>query len=171
MPATTLSKARLTITNSAGSTTPTQEFISVDNAFGLFTEGWAPGVEDWSWDASSQSTDFAILGTHSLKETYSQDNWTALSIHFDTNIVPGNYSLLTFWVKGGTQDNMIDVKSEQGGGSTNTITVPANVWTYYKMQIPGFLGGIPSMERLDFQMHGPSGGNQTVYVDDILFVK
>jgi len=171
MPVTTLNKAKLDITNSAGTGTTLQEFISVDNAFQIYTDGFGPGVEDWSWCTSAQSSDFSVLGTKALKETYNTGSWSALSIHFDTNIVPGNYSLLTFWIKGGTADTQMDVASEQGGGSTNTITIPANVWTYYKMNIPGFLGGIPSMERLDFKMHGPDNVNQTVYVDDILFIK
>jgi hypothetical protein len=169
MPATTLARAKLDITNSSGSITTIQEFVSVDNARILFAEDFGTGIYNWSWASVSPSTDFAVIGTHSLLAKYSKDGWQAISLHCDPTLDASQYTFYTFWVKGGTQDNQIDVRSENGG-STNTITVPANVWTYYKFPVAGFITGF-AIERLDFQMHGPSSVDQTVYVDDILLVK
>ncbi len=170
MPSTTLTRAKLDITNASGTITTQQEFISVDNALQFYTEGFGPGMQDWSWDNSSQSTDFAILGTHSLKEVYAAGNWAALSFHSDNAIPASNYTYLTFWAKGGSADVQVNVQTENGGGTT-TVTIPANVWTYFKLPIAGWINGV-NVVRLDFQMQGPNGGvDQTIYYDDILFVK
>lgn len=170
MPATAVFRAKLDITNLSGTSTTTQEFVSITNNFAFFAEDFGV-MQNWSWaSASGPSTAFAVTGTKSLFATYTKGNWQALSLHKDDpKIVASNYTYLTFWVRGGTADTQLDVNSENGG-STNTITVPAGVWTYYKMPVLGFLNGV-SIERLDFKMHGPDNVDQTVYFDNILLVK
>jgi hypothetical protein len=169
MPATSVTRARLDITNSSGTIVTNQEFVSVDNALQLFTENFGAGVYNWSWSSASISSDFSVLGTKSLKSVYSATGWQAVSLHCSPTIDASQYTYYTFWIKGGTQDNQLDVKSENGG-STKTITVLANVWNYYKFPVSGFITGFP-IERLDFQIHGPDNSNQTLYFDDILMVK
>lgn len=170
MPSTTVSRAKLDITNSSGTITTQQEFISVDNAKQLFTEDFGPGIYNWSWATVGISTDYAVLGTHSLKAVFASGSWQAISLHCDPTIDASQYAYYTFWIKGDpNQDVQVDVRSENGG-TTQTITVPANVWTYYKFKTD-FISGFP-IERLDFQIHGPNGSNSaTLYVDDILLVK
>jgi len=170
MPATSVYRAKLDITNSSGTSTTSQEFVSVDNNFAFFADDFGV-MQNWSWaSASGPSNAFAVTGTMSLFATYTKDNWQALSLHKDDpKIVASDYTYLTFWVKGGTADTQLDVNSENGG-STNTITVPANVWSYYKMPVLGFLNGV-NIERLDFKMHGPDNSDQTIYFDNILLVK
>ncbi len=169
MPATEKDRVTLDITNASGTMTTHQEFINVDKAFPIFTEGFGTGIFNWSWSSASVSTDFSILGGQSLKSVYSAGSWQAVSLHCDPTLDASQYTYLTFWVKGGTADTQLDVKSENGG-TTNTITVPANVWTYFKFNTSGFITGFP-IERLDFQIHGPDGSDQTLYFDDILLVK
>ncbi|MBX6380491.1 MAG: IPT/TIG domain-containing protein [Thermoflavifilum aggregans] len=170
MPSTTVSRARLDITNSSGTITTQQELISVDNAKQLFTEDFGTGIYNWSWATVSVSTDYAVLGTHSIKAVFAPGGWQAISLHCDPTIDASQYTYYTFWIKGDpNQDVQVDVRSENGG-TTQTITVPANVWTYYKFKTD-FISGFP-IERLDFQIHGPNGSNSaTLYVDDILLVK
>ncbi|MCL6523117.1 MAG: IPT/TIG domain-containing protein [Thermoflavifilum sp.] len=170
MPSTTVSRAKLDITNSSGTITTQQEFISVDNAKQLFTEDFGPGIYNWSWATVSVSTDYAVLGTHSIKAVFAPGSWQAISLHCDPTIDASQYTYYTFWIKGDpNQDVQVDVRSENGG-TTNTVTVPAKVWTYYKFKTD-FISGFP-IERLDFQIHGPNGNNSaTLYVDDILLVK
>ncbi|SFV34348.1 IPT/TIG domain-containing protein [Thermoflavifilum thermophilum] len=170
MPSTTVSRARLDITNSSGTITTQQELISVDNAKQLFTEDFGTGIYNWSWATVSVSTDYAVLGTHAIKAVFAPGSWQAISLHCDPTIDASQYTYYTFWIKGDpNQDVQMDVRSENGG-TTQTITVPANVWTYYKLKTD-FISGFP-IERLDFQIHGPNGNNSaTLYVDDILLVK
>jgi hypothetical protein len=170
MPSTAVFRAKLDITNLSGVSTTSLEFISITNNFAFFAEDLGV-MQNWSWcSASGSSTAFAVTGTKSLFATYTKDAWQALSLHKDDpKIVASNYTYLTFWVKGGTADTQLDVNSENGG-STNTITVPAGVWTYFKMPILGFMNGV-LIERLDFKMHGPGNTDQTVYFDNILLVK
>lgn len=169
MPASEATRAGLHITNASGEMTTNQEFINVDKAFQIFTEGFGNGIFNWSWSSASVSSDAAVLGTHSLKSVYGAGGWQAVSLHCDPTLNASEYTYFTFWVKGGTADTQVDVQSENGG-TTKTITVPANVWTYFKFKTSGFITGFP-IERLDFKIHGPDGGDQTLYFDDILLVK
>lgn len=169
MPATGGARVTLDITNASGTMTTNQEFVNVDKAFPIFTEGFGAGINNWSWSSASVSTDFSVLGTRSLKSVYGAGGWQAVSLHCDPTLDASQYTYLTFWVKGGTTDTQVDVKSENGG-TTQTITVPANVWSYFKFKTSGYITGFP-IERLDFQIHGPDGGDQTLYFDDILLVK
>ncbi len=171
MPATNVDRAKLRITNSSGFRVTDLEFTYIPRAFAFFTETFGTDIQDWSWASTHQaSTEQAFMGTKSLKAIYSSGGWQAISLHRnDPKIPASDYQFLTFWVKGGTADQQFEVFSENGG-SHKTITVPANVWTYYKLKISEFMAGV-MVERLDFQIHGPNGGDQVIYFDNILFVK
>jgi len=171
MPSTTLNTAQLDITNASGTitTSSTQEFAAVDNAYIFFADdNYGTGVGDWSWDGSSVATGTAILGDSSLKEVYSSGSWAALSFHTPSPVTANSYSYCSFWIFGGTASEQIDVSSEDGG-STVTETIPPGVWTFYTIPISGWIGGV-DVNRLDFKMHGPAA-TETVYVDDVMFVK
>lgn len=170
VPSATLYRTKLDVTNTSGTITTAQEFVSVDNAMQFYTDAFGAGISDWSWAASSQSTDFALMGTKSLKEGFSSGAWAALSFHADNAPIPAsNYTFLTFWVKGGTASVQINIASENGG-STTTITVPPTVWTYFRLPVAGWINGV-NVVRLNFQMQGPNGDSQTLYFDNVLFVK
>ena len=112
----------------------------------------------------------AYHGTNSFRVIYSAGAWQGASIHRDDpRINMNDYTYLTFWAKGGTADMNLQVWSENGG-SQKTVTLPANVWTYFKMPIQGHMNGV-MLERLNFQAVGPNGSNQTIYFDNILLVK
>jgi len=171
MPSTTVNRAKLRITNSSGFKVTDLEFTNIPKAFAFFTETFGTDIQDWSWASShNSSTEQAFMGTKSLKAVYSSGGWQAISLHRnDPKIPASDYQFLTFYVKGGTADQQFEVFSENGG-SHKTITVPANVWSYYKLKISEFMANV-MLERLDFQIHGPNGGDQSIYFDNILFVK
>jgi hypothetical protein len=171
MPATSVERAKLRITNSSGFRVTDLEFTNIPKSFSFFTENFDNGIQDWSWASTHQaSNEQAFMGTKSIKAIYGSGGWQAISLHRnDPKIAVSDYKYLTFYVKGGTADQQFEVFSENGG-SHKTITVPANVWTYYKLTISEFMAGV-MLERLDFQIHGPNGGDQTIYFDNILFVK
>lgn len=170
MPSTTVNRAKLKLTNASGDRVLAQEMTYIPNAFAIFVEGWGPGMHDWSWAGTHDvSGTEAYHGTKSFRVIYSANGWQGASIHRDDpRIRTSDYTFLTFWVKGGTADINMQVYSEQGGSKV-TITVPANVWTYFKMPIQGHMDGL-MLERLNFQAVGPAA-NQTIYFDNILLVK
>lgn len=172
LPASDVSSAKLAITNNAGTTTTDFALINMDKQLKLFTEGYGDGIQDWSWSATSVSSDpaFAVASTQSLKEVYAKGGWQGASLHSDNNIVASDYSALTFYVKGGTEDNLVDVSPDpQGTAKKVTVSVPANVWTYVTIPVVGNFDGTTT-QRFDFQIHGNSDADQTLYYDNILLV-
>lgn len=170
MPSTTVNRAKLKITNSSGERVIERELTYIPNAVVVFTEGWGPGMHDWSWAGTHDiSSTEAYHGTKSFRVIYSANGWQGASIHRDDpRINMSNYTYLTFWAKGGTADINMQVWSEQGGSKV-TVTIPANVWTYFKMPIQGHMDGL-MLERLNLQAVGPAA-NQTIHFDNILIVK
>ena len=165
--------AKLVVYNNAGSTTTDMSFVNMDQQLKFFTEGFENGMQNWSWCTAANSTDFAASGDTSLKATYAAGAWQGLSFHYDDPIVGADYSYLAFWVKGGTNDEQVDVIADaiiSGSGKTVTVNVPANVWTYVKVPAAGNFDGA-TFQRLNFQMHGPTGTDETIYFDDVIFVK
>jgi len=171
MPATTVNRAKLRITNASGERLIDREMTYIPNAVQIFVEGWGPGMHDWSWAGTHDiATGVAYHGTKSFRVIYSAGGWQGASIHRDDpRIKMSDYTYLTFWAKGGTADMNLQVWSENGG-SQKTVTIPANVWTYFKMPIQGHMQDV-MLERLNLQAVGPNGGNQTIYYDNILLVK
>jgi len=173
MPASTVNTTKLVVTNDAGSSVTPFQLLNMDNQLKLFTEGYGSGMQDWSWNSSSVSSDFAVSGTQSLKEKYSSGAWAGMSFHYDNNIVSNDYAAITLWIKGGTIDTQIDVAADavtSGSGGKATITVPAGVWTYFSIPIAGNYDN-SVFQRIDLQMHGPDGGDQTVYFDNVVLIK
>ena len=170
MPSTTVNRAKLKLTNSSGERVLSQELTYIPNAFPIFVEGWGPLMQDWSWAGTHDiSSTTAYAGTKSFRVIYSANGYQGASIHReDPRIKMSDYTFLTFWAKGGTADINMQVYSENGGSKV-TITIPANVWTYFKMPIQGHMETV-MLERLDFQAVGPAA-NQTIYFDNILLVK
>jgi len=173
MPASTVNTTKLVVTNDAGSSVSTFSVLNMDTQTKLFTEGYGPGVQDWSWDKSNISTDFAVSGTQSLKEIYGSGAWAGMSFHLDNAINANDFQALTLWIKGGTIDTQIDVGTDgvvSGAGGKTTITVPAGVWTYFTIPMAGNYDNTV-FQRFDLQMHGPDGGDQTVYFDNVVLIK
>lgn len=171
MPASTVPSTKLTVYNNAGGSTTTFSLINMDQQLKFFTEGYGPAMQDWSWDNSGVSTDFAVSGTESLKEIFSAGGYQGMSFHNDDVMNLATYQYLSFWVKGGSSDNSIGVFPDaiaSGSGSTVTISVPANVWTYITIPMTNFSG--VSCQRFDFQITGPTA-NQTLYFDNVVLVK
>jgi hypothetical protein len=169
MPAADVKTAKLIIHNNAGSTTTSFALTNMDKTFKFFTEDFASGIQNWSWCAASGSTNYAVAGTHSLQAVYGADGWQGLSFHYDFDIVFNNYQALSFWAKGGTQDNDVDVKPDgvsSGTAVAKTITIPAGVWTHFTIPVSGNFDGVTGT-RLNFQIHGPTGITETIYFDDI----
>lgn len=174
MPASSTSSAKLDVTNNAGTSTTPFSLVNMDKQFQFFTEGYGPGIQDWSWSTSTISSDpaFAVASSKSLKELYSKGGYQGASFHSDNPISMSDYTSLTFYVKGGTLDNIVDVAPDAitaGTGKTVKVTVPANVWTYVTIPVIGNFDGV-TCQRLNLQIEGNSNADQILYFDDVLLV-
>ncbi|RYY36166.1 MAG: cell shape determination protein CcmA [Sphingobacteriaceae bacterium] len=181
MPATDVASASLIITNSTGPITTSQKFVNLDKAYKIFTEGYGDGYQDASWAATFVSSTEAKTGTKSVGITYPAGNWSLIG--FGWNQIPksleSEYTYLSFWIKGGTVDYNLWIStsaSDGGAGSFNDngkITVPANVWTYYKIPLSQLQlwKNASSYNQIAWRIQGPDGAPQTMYFDDIIFVK
>lgn len=179
LPASTVNHTFLNISNVAGTVTTTQEFINADNAFVLFDDVYENGFQNASWgsDAFVSTTTFKS-GTASVAKTYDKDNWHQLGFGWN-NISDNGYTYLAFWIKGASLDYPLWIStatSEGGFASFNDydkINVPANVWTYFKLPVASLkLWATGSAwNQIGWRIQGPSGQNETFYLDDVMFVK
>lgn len=182
MPSTTVARAALDITNVTGTTTTTQEFVNIDQAFQVFTDDYAAGFGDGSWgDAAAISTAEFKTGSKSVGKNYQKGNWHLIGFaNWGSGIAyDASYKYLTCWVKGASRDYSLYIMSDKGVGGygnyieANRIDVPANVWTYFKVPLTTLNlwdSGSP-FNQLGFRIKGPDAQDETFYFDDVMLVK
>jgi hypothetical protein len=180
MPTTDVNTATLTITNSTGPTVTNQEFVNLDKAYKIFTEGFNNGFEIASWGPASVSTEFAKTGTTSFKAGYNKGQWSADGFANWNGIASmPEYKFMSFWVKGASLPYTLYVVGDQregGYGNSDTsvpIQIPANVWTYFKIPMETLQlwkkGG--PFKQIGFFIKGPDAQDEAFYFDDIIFIK
>jgi len=183
MPATTLARSTLDLTNVSGTTTTTEEFVSLENNFIIYADGFGPGaygsgVQSWSWSTTvSEVTDPVKTGTRALKAEYQNgglslflgSNWGSPQLNF-TDFHNPRPRYLSFWARNpGTAPVTILIQPDGGAGSFNatgqaSVSLPANdQWTYFKIDYP-FTG---NFARLNIRVQT----NATVFFDDIIWIK
>ncbi len=175
LPASSVKSAKLAITNNAGTSITPFTLVNMDQQFKFFTDDFGPGIHDYSWSTSSISNDpnFAVASSVSLKEVFSKGGYQGTSFFSDNAFKTSDYTSLNFYVKGGTEDNVLDVFADavvSGTANKVKVNVPANVWTYVNLPVIGNFDGIVC-QRFDFQLEGNSDAEQTLYFDDVLLVK
>ncbi|NBA74160.1 cell shape determination protein CcmA [Emticicia sp. ODNR4P] len=165
MPASSSTRSKLTITNSSGTITTQQELVSVDNNYGFFKDNFADGIDNWSWGGDfTASTKNVWTGTRSLEAAYN-GSWGGLALHSSAGISTAGVNYLTFWAKGADIDRQVSIKVNWA--TDKVVTIPANVWTYFKIPATGFLT-MPVINDFVFQIHDDG---KTIYFDNILLVK
>lgn len=179
MPATTLDRVKLDITNASGKITTTQEFVNVDKAFKFFTDGFQQGFQNASWgsDAFISTTVFKS-GTSSVGKTYAAGNWHQLGFGWN-QVSNDGYTFLSFWIKGASKEYPLWISSSASTGGFASfndnakITVPANVWTYFKLPLSqlNLWATSPTFNQLGWRIQGPNGQDETFYLDDVMLVK
>ncbi|MFD1816509.1 IPT/TIG domain-containing protein [Pseudarcicella hirudinis] len=182
MPVTSDGRTSLDIVNSSGLLKTTQEFVNVDKAFQIFTDGYGDGFADGSWgDAGVISSTIYKYGKKSIGKTYASGNWHVFGFaNWNTGVTySADYKFLTFWVKGASADYSLYISSDQGidgfgsFNESNKINVPANVWTYYKIPVSTLKlwANGNKFNQLGFRIKGPDTQNETFYIDNLLLVK
>lgn len=179
MPSSNVNRAKLDITNASGTITTNQEFVNLDKAFKFFTDNYAPGFQNASWGSDAFiSTSVAKSGSASLGKTYAKDNWHQLGIGW-TGVANDNYTFLSFWIKGASKDFDLWISTQTSPGgfasfeSSNKISVPANVWTYFKIPVSTLRlwATGTTFNQIGWRIQGPGGQDETFYLDDVILVK
>ena len=180
MPATTKYRTFLQITNQAGTVNTLEEFVSLTNNFKFFDDAYQNGEQDASWgDAGFISTTESKSGTASFGKNYQKGNWHQMGFGWN-NIADDNYKFLSFWMKGGSVNINIWVFSQQSPGGNGPfdnagqkITVPANVWSYYKIPVSqlNLWANGAAFNQIGWRLQGPDGQDEKMYLDDVMLVK
>lgn len=169
MPTSTADKGKLVLTNLSGKDTTSFTFVNIDRAAKVFTDQFDSGFQSWSWGgAYTSSTDDFITGTSSLKCVFeAKKSWGGLQLG-GGNIDLTGYRYFAFWIKGGTADIGFNIWLNWAG--SNTFTAPAGKWTYFQFDLLTTAGwtGLGSVNNVCFQIQG---GGETVYIDNITFIK
>ncbi|QJD96478.1 hypothetical protein HH214_11635 [Mucilaginibacter robiniae] len=203
MPKSTATRSTLLFTYTSGSSTVQtasgQEFVNIDLAYSIFTNGqYQNNWTNNSWANPSGATPTApsISGQGSFVATYPAGGW---QIEGFANYSGGfkydaSYKYLTFWVKGGTVDHTLVLVGDQMAGgdaqvqnanayAAQLIKVPAKVWTYFKIPLTtsqsstnvnqlNYWAKGNTATTLRFFLMGQSGDvNETYYFDEVMFVK
>jgi hypothetical protein len=191
-PSATISTANLVFTYAQGTATSTQEFVDVDNAYQIFTEGYQNGWGSWSWGTAGPSTSAAKGGNTSFSALFGGGSWWIDGFRqggggaTDGVSYAAGYQFLSFWVKGGTADETIYIEfgntgfANGGANKINAYDVPPGVWTYYKIPVSSLLWNTSTtswaanssslLNTVAFFMPGNSV-DETLYFDDVILIK
>lgn len=183
MPATTLTRGTLSITNGTGRMRTKQEFVHTALAYKIFTDTYGTGYQDGSWgDAGAVSTKEFKTGTASLGKTFQKGNWHLVNFaNWSASAIAysPDYTYVTGWVKGASADYSLYLTTDAGKGGfgdyneKNRIDVKAGVWNYFRLRLADIDFWVPgkTLKQVGFRIKGPDKGDETFYFDDILLVK
>jgi len=156
--------------------TSTILFNDMDNAYIVFTDNYGAGWYSNSWGPGAPSTAQAKTGTTSFAATYPKGNyWVDGFGNSGTGLPASNYTYLSMWIKGGIETYTLyltaDTRSAGFGNSDQStpITVPAGVWTYFKIPLAGL--NLQGSKAFGFWIPGPSDQSETLYYDDVILLK
>ena len=183
MPATTLNRGTLSITNSTGRIRTKQEFIYVDKAYKIFTDAYGTGFQDGSWgDAGVISTKEFKSGSASIGKTFQKGNWHLMNFaNWSSSAIAysSDYTYVTGWIKGASADYSLYLTTDAGKAGfgdyveANSIDVKAGVWNYFKLNLSAMDFWLPgkTLKQVGFRIKGPDKQDETFYFDDIMLVK
>ena len=181
MPASTLTRATLSITNGTGRIRTRQEFINLDKAYQIVADGYMNGFQDNSWgDAGIITTKEAKMGTSSATKTYQKGNWHLIGFANWSGVdYSKDYTYIAGWVKGASADYSLYISTDVSAGGMggfdekNRIDVKAGTWTYFKLRLSDmdFWSAGKTLKQIAFRIKGPDKQDETFYFDNIVLVK
>ena len=183
MPATSLTRGTLSITNSTGRMRTKQEFVNVDKAYQIFTDAYGKGFQDGSWgDVAAISTKEFASGTASIGKNFQKGNWHLIAFaNWSTSAIPysADYTYVTGWIKGASADYSLYLTTDAGKAGfgdfvdANKIDVKAGVWNYFKIKLSDMDFWLPgkTLKQVGFRIQGPDKQDETFYFDDLMLVK
>ncbi len=179
MPTSTATESQLLFSYTSGTSTASATssaiFNDLDNAYQVFTDNYDNGWYSSSWGPTAISTTVAKTGTSSFAATYDKGDWSADGFGTGgTGLPTASYNYLSFWIKGGIETYTLYLTADTRGGFGNSdtstpITVPAGVWTYFKMPLSTL--NLQGSKQFGFFIQGPNDQNETFYFDDVVLLK
>jgi IPT/TIG domain len=168
MPASSVDKGFLKITNATGTIITTQEFVNVAKAIPVFNDDLRNNFQNWGWGGTyAPSTEAKISGTGSMKAAFDPSgSWGGMQLGGGTISLSATHKFFTFWVMGADVDK--NVQFWINWGNQKVFTVPANKWTYFKYNLATEFPGVTNVDNVTFQMHNEG---KTIYFDNIMFTK
>lgn len=167
MPASSVPRAKLRLTNSSGERVTDMDFVNVSAAKTVFSEQLDNGFQNWGWggDFNASSDDF-ITGAKSMKAAFDPGGaWGGMQLGGGSIDLPG-YKYFSFWVKGADVDK--NVQFWLNWGNQKVITVPAGKWTYFRYELAVDYPGVTNVNNVTFQIFD---AGKTIYFDNIMFTK
>ncbi len=132
----------------------------------IYTDALAGGWQDWSWDTtrSFDNTQPVHSGSASIAITYTV-GWGGLSLHTNTPLPVRDYTVIRFWVHGGSAGGQSVRFYLKDGGESYSFTVPANTWLPVTVPLAAF-GSPTTLSDLVWQDESDHA-QPTFYLDDI----
>ncbi|WP_104382255.1 DUF1735 domain-containing protein [Sphingobacterium sp. HMA12] len=187
-----ISRSTIDLMTPFGTTKSTFELVNLNLAFQVFTDAYGANIgankdgDDYG-STQSISTSVSKRGTSSLALKYAANNYSPGGLVNTVGFEDKGYNYITFWAKGTTSgagnegiqmalmgDGMPDGYGNDFAGVGIIVT---KEWTYYKIPI-GKGSGKPMWSKgTTFRKFGWRLNNwnvpqdETIYFDDILFVK
>ncbi len=182
-PTSTVGQTTLDITNSSGTITTTNfQFVNADVALKIFTEDFEKDWTNNSWgDAGIVNSKEAYAGKNSMTQKLNGGAYHLIGFNNYYPSVPysTDYTHITFAVKGGAVDTPFWIESDASSAgygqkylAKNAITVPAKVWTYYKIALKDldFWSPGKTLKQIAWQVKGIPSANDVYYFDDVMLV-
>ncbi|RZM06092.1 MAG: hypothetical protein EOO88_53895, partial [Pedobacter sp.] len=92
------------------------------------------------------------MGAIGLKAEYT-GSWGGLQWIMKTPVPLATYKFVSFWVKGADLEKNISFNFNWA--NSQTLTIPPNVWTYFKFDLDIFKGaGVANLETFVMQING-----------------
>lgn len=167
MPATTITRGKLKLTNASGDKVTDMEFVNVDQAQCVFKDDFANGFQNWGWGGTyAPGTADKITGTACLNAAFDPaGSWGGLQMGGGAINTTG-YKYFSFWVKGTDADK--NIQFWLNWSNQKVLTVPANKWTYFKYELAVDFPGTVNVDNVTFQIHNEG---KTLLFDNIMFFK
>lgn len=173
MPSSSVASATLSITNATGLSITSQVFVNVDQAVAkVFTEDWDNGfVNNWGWgfitNGLAPTTAVApAAGASCLQAAWDPaGSWGGIQQNSGSGVSLTGANYLTFWVKAATSDEAVQVSLDWG--AWYSFTAKASSWTYIKIPMSTW-NNPASLSTFVAQIEG---NGQTIYFDDIMFIR
>lgn len=167
MPATTITRGKLKLTNSSGDKVTDMEFVNVDQAQCVFKDDFANGFQNWGWGGNySPTTSDKITGTSSMNAAFDPSgSWGGLQMGGGA-INTSGYKYFSFWVKGADADK--NMQFWINWSNQKVFTIPANKWTYFRYELAVDFPGTTNVDNVTFQLYNEG---KTILFDNIMFFK
>lgn len=142
--------------------------VEPDSVLAVFTDQFENGFKNKGWGGVFEITsDKKRVGKQSIKSAFSPEKeWGTMKLVTLAPVELKKYNFLSFWIKGA--DSAKKVTIFMNGGNEKNIDVPANDWTFFKLNLQEYFPEVAMLNSLSFQI---MRSGKTLFFDEIIFSK